>query len=307
MLATVITILKLQVSLMLLIAAGAIGKFTGVITEGFQAGISKFLMNIVLPCMVIVAFSGDVGGGVFEKSMQIFIIALVVHIGYIVFGELIYGRRNPEQKPVLKFGVICPNSNFMGYPVIGGIYGDMGNLLLSVALMVVRVGVQTIGVSYFISGGVKERLLKLLRNPCFIAVFIGIFIMATGISLPSPIMDSLTYMSRCTTPLAMVLIGTTVCSMKKEMLKDFTVWRFCFLRLIVIPVVVLAILHFLPIDPVTAGVGVIFTALPAGTMTIIFTQEYDKDSQLASAIVITSTLLSVVTIPIINLLCTLFL
>lgn len=105
----------------------------------------------------------------------------------------------------------------------------------------------------------------------------------------------------------MILIGGVVSNLKFEMLKDKRVWGFCLLRLVLIPLLLLALLDCLPLDPTAAGVAVMMSALPAGTMTVIYTKEYGSDENFSAACVIFSTVLSIVTIPLINLACTLLL
>ena len=300
MLQTTITIFSLQITLMLMILAGTLGQHLGIITEGFQNGLSKFLMNLILPCSILGAFTKEIGGNVWAQSAQILLVMVGVHIFYILLGMLV-GRAFPEkQRAVAKFAILCPNTNFMGMPVISGIYGDIGVLLLSVALFPVRAFVLTVGISYFVMGQSKNWVLRLLKNPAVWAVIAGIFVMVLGLRFPAPIEKAITSLGSCTTPLSMILIGGVV-------LKDKRVWGFCLLRLVLIPLLLLAVLACLPLDPTAAGVAVMLSALPAGAMTVIYTKEYGSDENFSAACVIFSTVLSIVTIPLINLACTVLL
>ena len=298
-----LTILNLQVTLLLLVVIGAAGRRIGIITEGFQNGLSKFLMSLVLPCSVLNAFTKELSDDIWSQSAQILLIMVGVHLFYILLGAIV-SRRLPEgRKAVLKFAILCPNTNFMGMPVISGIYGDVGTLLLSVALFPVRAFILTIGISYFVIGQSKRWFLRLLKNPAVWAVLIGAVMMALRLHFPSPLERTISSLGSCTTPLSMVLIGGVVSDLKKEMLTEKTVWKFCILRLLIIPLVILAVLHCLPLDPVASGVAVTMSALPAGAMTVIYTKEYQRDENFSAACVIFSTVLSIFTIPLINMAC----
>lgn len=303
MLETIASVVSLQVTLFLLILAGALGKKLGVITEGFQDGLSKFLVNMVLPCSILNAFAGGASAGLWRQSVQILAIVVALHLFYILLSAVLYGRKPPQRGAVLKFAVLCPNTNFMGMPVIGGIYGDAGTLLLSIALFPVRVFIYTVGISYFVIGQSGRWIFRLLKNPTVWAVLIGAVMLAFDLRFPAPAQKAVSALAACTTPLSMILIGGVVGKLKKEMLRDAEVWRFCFLRLILIPALLLFVLCLLPLDPVACGVAVLMSALPAGAMTVIYTKEYQKDENFAAACVVFSTLLSVLTIPLINLAC----
>ena len=300
---TVRTIFGLQVTLLLLVAAGAGGRKIGVITEGFSGGLSEFLMKMVLPCSIFSAFLNGMDQEIWWQSAQIIAAMVVLHIFYILLGAALYRKAGPQRQAILKFAVLCPNTNFMGMPVVGGIYGNAGVMLLSVALVPARIFIMTVGISFFLDGGGLSRLRGLLRNPSIWAVAAGVTANLLGLKIWEPLGNAISALGRCNTPLAMVLIGTVVASMNKEMAADRSVWRFCLLRLILIPGGVLAALWIADARGMATAVTVTMSALPAGAMTVIFSKSYGQDSTFAAACVVISTLVSVFTIPLVNAAC----
>ena len=307
MLETFAAVVSLQATLLILILAGAAGTKLGFITEGFQDGLSGFLVRIVLPCSILNAFTGGASADLLGQSLQILAVMTAVHIFYILLNLALYGRQPPRRGAVLKFAVLCPNTNFMGMPVIGGIYGDAGTLLLSIALFPVRAFILTVGISYFVIGQSRRWFLRLLKNPAVWAVLIGTVMLVFVLRFPAPAQKAVASLSTCTTPLSMILIGGVVGNLKREMLREAEVWKFCLLRLLLIPGLLLFALRLLPLDPLVCGVAVLMSALPAGAMTVIYTKEYQRDENFAAACVVFSTLLSVLTIPLVNLACISFL
>lgn len=298
---TITTILQLQITLLLLIAAGALGRKLGVITQGFSDGLSKFLMNVILPCSVLSSFLTELEAGIWRQSVQIVLITVAVNIFYVLLGAVLYRGGDPGRRAVLRFAVLCPNTNFMGMPVIGGIYGDAGILLLSVALVPARCFVMTVGISCFLSGKALTRLKGLLSNPSIWAVLAGAVMMRFHWRLWPPLARAVSYLGGCNTPLAMILIGTVVASLTREMLSDRRVWGFCALRLLLIPLAVALALRLAGVGGTVAGVAVTMSALPAGAMTVIFAKAYGRDNSFAAACVIVSTLASAVTVPLVNM------
>ena len=301
------TIFGLQVMLLLLVAAGAGGRRLGIIAEGFSDELSGFLMKLVLPCSIFSAFLKGMDKNIWQLSAQIIAAAAAVHIFYILLVMMLNHRADPQRRAVLKFAVLCPNTNFMGMPVIGGIYGDAGVMLLSIALVPARIFVMTVGISYFLSGGGLSRLKGLVRNPSIWAVAAGMAVNFMGWTLWEPLEKAVSALGSCNTPLAMVLIGTVVASLRREMVTDQSVWRFCLLRLALIPAAVILALWILGVRGTAAGVTATMSALPAGAMTVIFSKSYGQDDAFAAACVIVSTLVSVFTIPLITAVCSLLL
>ena len=157
------------------------------------------------------------------------------------------------------------------------------------------------------SGGGLSRLKGLVRNPSIWAVAAGMAVNFMGWTLWEPLEKAVSALGSCNTPLAMVLIGTVVASLRREMVTDQSVWRFCLLRLALIPAAVILALWILGVRGTAAGVTATMSALPAGAMTVIFSKSYGQDDAFAAACVIVSTLVSVFTIPLITAVCSLLL
>lgn len=299
-----ITILQLQCSLLVMILIGTLGKKAGIITEGVSAGLSKMMINLILPCSVFSAFFERIPDDILKSSVLMILITIAVHLLYILAGVLLYRKKPALQQPVLRFAILCPNSNFMGMPVIGGIYGAEGIFLLSVALLPARIFILSIGIAYFVAGKSSGRMKRLLKSPPLWAVDLGLLVVWLKITLPVPLENAIASLGNCTTPLSMILIGCVISDLKLKMFLNKEIWKLCFWRLLEMPLVVLAMLKLVGItQAAVAGVSVVLSALPAGAMTVMFTKEYEKDGLLAAACVISSTLLSVLTIPLVYLLC----
>ena len=126
------------------------------------------------------------GGETLGLDLQILAVMSAVHVFYILLNLLLYRRKSPGRGAVLRFAVLCPNTNFMGMPVIGGIFGETGTLLLSVALFPVRVFILTVGISYFVIGRSGRWVIHLFKNPAVWAVFLGAAMLLLEWQLPAP-------------------------------------------------------------------------------------------------------------------------
>ena len=105
------------------------------------------------------------------------------------------------------------------------------------------------GLSLFTSVEKKDVLKKIVKHPCIIAVVIGVLFMAFNVHLPIFLDNTIGYISKCTTAVSMIIIGSILTETNRNNILSKEVFYYSFLRLIVMPVIVLFILKALNFDP----------------------------------------------------------
>ena len=140
-----------------------------------------------------------------------------------------------------------------------------------------------------------------MLNPCVIVIFIGLFRSFTDFTLPEFLAKSITGLGNCTTPLSMVLIGTMMTELTLASFKDWSTVYLALMRLVALPFLALLIMRLLNADPIMTGCAVILTAMPAGSTTALLAEKYGSDPVYASKCLLTNTLFSLITIPIMTL------
>ena len=117
-----------------------------------------------------------------------------------------------------------------------------------------------------------------------------------GIHLPAALQETISSLGACSTPLSMLLTGAILSEVNLRELFQRQVLLFSLYRLLI----VLAVLIVLPLDLLSMKVCVLLTAMPAANTTVMLAGKYDRDPAFASELVMTSTLLSLFTIPLIS-------
>jgi predicted permease len=131
-----------------------------------------------------------------------------------------------------------------------------------------------------------------------VAVYLGFLLMFTSLALPSFVTKTLASLGNSTTALSMLLIGTLLAEPGQDLFRiDRNLIHFTFLRLLVIPLAAFLVCRMIGIDPIITGVGVILFAMPGGSTTAILASKYGSDAAYASKLVIFSTALSLLSIP----------
>lgn len=168
----------------------------------------------------------------------------------------------------------------------------------SIFLVPQRIVMWSAGVSYFTESPDRKTVFKkVATHPCIVAVYIGLFLMITQLSLPVFMTNTIKTVGNCTTAISMILIGTILAEVKPESILDKGIIKYTLIRLIIIPLLVFVFCRMFPVPPLLSGVSVLLTGMPAGSTTAILAAKYHGDYIFATKCVVVTTLLSLITIP----------
>lgn len=295
------SIVELQMIIFLIMIAGFILTKLKIFTNAGRKCLTNLLIDFILPCNIIYSFMIDMTAEIWKATLMILLIALGIQIICWLMGKVIYNFAPESQKKVLQYATMCSNAGFMGNPIVEGIYGSQGLLYASVYLIPLRVFMWSAGLSCFTKSSVKETLKKLAVHPCIIAVWIGFAVMFMPFELPGFLTKSIVYVSNCNLAVSMLVIGAILAGADLKTMVSGMSCYFSVIRLFVIPIITLIVCRLLYLDALTIGVCVILAGMPAGSTTAILAEKYGGDAEYASKCVVLSTVLSLVTIPLLCL------
>lgn len=194
------------------------------------------------------------------------------------------------------------NIGFMGFPVMKSIFGNQAVFLTAIFNMIFNLLVFTFGIvlmNYHSPQKIKMNAQQLL-SPGVIASFIALIIYLTDLHVPDVVASTITMVGDITTPIAMMLIGSTLATIPlKEVFNEIRIYPFTILKQIIIPIIAYPVLSFFIQDSLILGVSLIMIAMPVANTAVLFATEYQKDVALAAKSVFMTTLLSIITIPLI--------
>ena len=280
---------------------GVYSRKRNIIDETVNKGLTVILTNITLPLNIISAFNFDYSKDVIANMLIIFVFGILVHPVTFFIAKLIYSKFSKEQKNVLIFAAIFSNCAFMAFPVLESIYGKIGVLYGSAFMATFNIYLWTLGVSLYEGEGTKLKLKNIL-NPGIVSVVIGIIIFIFSIRLPYAVNRCFEMIGSMTTPLSMIITGVIIGGMDvKKIFSTPIIYFSAFVRLILFPVICAVILRMFHLDNTTYGVCVLVAAMPVAAMATVLAERYGADSQFASQNVFITTILSLITIPILAL------
>lgn len=293
------TIVNQVIILFFLMAAGFVAMKRNIVDSNTVKKLSEVLVRITLPAMIIFSYSRQFSKELLAKGGIMLAYSVAIHLFGIFIGNIIYRKYPRNTKNILKFATIYSNCGYMGLPVLEALYGQTGVFYGSIYVTVFNILTWTNGVMIFTGKRDVKSIKKALVTPGIIAIFIGLAVFFFSIKLPYPVLKTLEILGTMTTPLSMLIIGALIANTEfKSLFSGFTLYYVTAIRLIILPLLVLAVLKAAGItDHVLSGSCIATAAMPAAANTAVFAERYDGDSVFASRIVAFQTILSMITIP----------
>ena len=260
-----------------------------------RSSITDLVLSIFLPCNILVSFLGTSRSQIGDLGIML-IISLGTIMLCLLLSRLVYAKAKEEQKKVLLYATMISNAGFLGNPLVESIFG-IGALSYTAAYLIpIRISLWTLGLAIFTGSG-KGNIKKIVLHPCMIATYIGLALMMTGYRPPAIITRLAFTLGSCTTPLSMIVVGCVLGLVESKKLFSPLAFYYSFIRLVLIPLIVMGILLVLRIDTLITGISVVLSGTPGPVTTAILADRYNADRELASRIVFVSTMLSILTIP----------
>lgn len=266
--------------------------------------LSWIVVYVACPAMVI---SGSVNSGKMMEGAELFATLGLTVLIYVIL--IVIGLVSPailgvprEDRGVYKVMMIFSNIGFMGFPLIGSLYGTEALLYAALFQIPFNILIYTYGILVLkkkTDNNEKIELKKILNIGvicCIISIVISLF----QIETPTFIKSIVSNLSNLTAPLSMMVIGASLTKIRfRELFTDVRLLLFCALKLLVIPIVLLFVLKYFIDSDMVLGVCMVILATPVASMTAMLAQQYEGNYALASKGVAVSTILSVVTMPIV--------
>ena len=295
-------IISKMLLLMLTIGIGFIANKCGAMNGEFSSRLSKFLLNVTVPGALLSAgVNGDIALSPAEL-LKLFALAaglfvLLLAVAYAVPPVI---RAKADEKGTYRFLMAFSNTIFMGYPVATAFFGASSVFYIAVLSLPLNIAVFTIGPKMITDGKSGSMNWKSLLSPATIAAVLSLLIIAFGIKAPPVIGELCSSVGAATSPIALMIIGSNLADTPfREIFGDRRMYLFSIFRLIVQPVICHFIFGIFVSDPVLLGCMTILAGLPSASMATLVSAQYGGNEKLASRGVMMSTLLSVVTIPLV--------
>lgn len=294
----VLTVLLQVVIMLLLIAVGVVALKCKLVTEEGKGQLSNLLLYVVIPAVILNSYRSEFDPSLVQGLLWSFLLAIVSHLVAIGIAYLAFHKKEDRLASLSRFDCIYSNCAFMAIPLIQALLGDTGVFYASAYITVFNLLAWTQGVIMLSGKASKKDIKKAFISPTIISIAVGLIVFFFRIPIPDIIGKPIEYIAELNTPLAMIITGISIG--QTNFLSCFTnrkLYGITLIRNLLIPGIVLIFLLFLPLDNNILLCTLIEIACPVSAISVMFATKYQLDSIYASKAVALTTILSVVTIP----------
>lgn len=291
-----------------IILLGYLSGRMGLLGQASSEALNKFVYWIALPALLFIAMARS---GVEDLVNWHFMGAYLGGI-YVVWGlaallGFVLHRANAAIMTMQGMSATFSNTGYMGIPLFVAAFGSAGlppALLATVTMSAICVGTAVVGLELFGGTGrgvlraLADVVLALVKNPLVVSPALGLLWSGVGLAVPTAAETLMDLLGAAASPCALFAIGLFMAT--QTLRSDLAeVGWITVVKLIWQPLVTwwLAVTFF-PMDPFWTASAVILAALPTGALTFVVAQQYGVYVQRTSAVILVSTVASVVTLSI---------
>ena len=293
----------IMLTLFAIVVVGYIAGKLGYMGGTFDKRLSKVVIDITCPALIL---SSAMTGELPDRQYILPLLGISAFTYVLLTGAALWLPRfltqKKENEGVVGFAMMFGNVGFMGYPIVASIFGHEAVFYAAVLNVVNTFAVFTIG-TMLITGKNEVQgprfQKKVLYSTPMLAAYLTMLIVALEIKdIPAFISQPLTMIGNITVPAALLIIGSSMANLPlRAMLGNGTVYATTLMRLAVLPVGIHFLCMALGFSPFVTGINTVVIAMPVATYGTILCLRHGKDTTLITEVTFITTLLSMLTIP----------
>ena len=296
-------VLQQMLVIFLLILTGFIIYKKGIVSYDTSRQISALITNVCNPALMIASVFSDEMTATRGDVLATALIALVVYLIMIAAGfavPLILRVKRDERK-YFNLMMVYGNTGFIGIPVVTALLGEGAVIYVNVFNFFYNIFIYTHGIFVLNLGAENGNRFsfKKLINIGTISSVLAVILFWFEIPLPVSVIETTSYIGKCTTFLSMIVLGVSVARTNiGRIFGNIRLYLFTMIRLIAFPILVTLVLKPFVANPTILAVTLLLTSMPVGNMPLMLAQEQGEEAETLSNGIILTTLLSLITITI---------
>lgn len=293
-----------------LIACGFYARKRGIVTGQGTSELARLITDIIYPALIFVSvirLSADDLAANALLPLLVMVIALV-GFGLGLVAVRFLGRVAPETARAFLFHCLINNYLFLPLPLVLFLYGDRGVALLVYSSIGYEVLVWTLGVFLFTRGITIRQRARQLASPPFLTLVgsltlvmvrdrFGIELTGLSASLAESFVFIAQMLGQATVAVSVIIAGSRFAVLKWQTITGWRIWFASVIRLILVPLILLPLLHWIPLDPTARGILCVVAVMPSAMVSIIFSERFGGDSEFIAGGLLLTHLWALITVP----------
>ena len=290
------------ITIILIIALGLLlGKIKW-LTAKTNRELVNLLLMVFMPAALFSAFPSTYSPATAELFFTGLLAGALVMAVMILAGKLLFTQKlyRGQLRFEAQFAFIFNNATFLGYPLVVTAFGDQGIIPYCGFIVAFNLALFSYGVWLF-EQKLSWRFVKnTLTNPNILAVLAGMLLFFLQLQLPTALDSAIGYVAAATTPLSLICIGYMLSTAQiRTLLKQWRLFLIAAIQLVFAPLITWAVLSALQFPQPVVLICTLIQALPTATSLGLFAEKYGGNTKESSQLVVISTLLSVITLPLV--------
>jgi len=301
-------------TLTILLVVGFFCRKVGIINDVSSKSLSKLILMVGQPAMLIYSMANAE-----YSEANVNMAWTMLGLGFVFHGVLavmsyflaLPYKKNIDEEKISEYSFLFANCAFIGFPIFDALLGPIGLFMASFLVFSFNVLIWTWGLSIFARGrsDIKLNLKKVLLNfgtvPCVIGFILYLLkAPSIGFEMPEFLSNALGYLTNLCTPISVLITGSLIATQSvKRIFGSWKLYYFNVMKLFIIPILVCLIskvlLIVIPVDGLETYAMFVTAAaaLPAASSVSMMSETYGLDAGYSSVVVGTSSLLSVLSMP----------
>ena len=301
-------------TLTILLAVGFLCRKVGIINDISSKNLSKLILMVGQPAMLVYSMSN---AEYTEENVKMAWIML--GLGFVFHGVLavlsyflaLPYKKNLDEEKISEFSFMFTNCAFIGFPIFEALLGAKGLFMAAFLVFSFNILLWTWGLAIFgrkrddIKLNIKKVLVNFGTIPCVIGfVFYLLKAPSIGFEMPEFLSKALGYITNLCTPISVLITGALIATQSpKKIFGSWKLYYFNIIKLFVLPMLICLISKVLLILVPVDGMEIYATfltaaaALPAASTVTMMSETYGLDSGYSSVVVGTSSIISVLSMP----------
>lgn len=268
-----------------------------VITTRGSGEIGKLLLYIVMPAAIVKSYLKEYS----TEMLTGFLVSFGAAIGALLVAMLVSALVFRKKSAIRQFGAAFSNAGFIGIPLVQMTLGEEAVFYAASFVATLNILQWTYGVFIITKDKSRIHLKKIVTNPIAVSLGIGLILFFTPIRIPEIVTGVIGALAGMNGPLAMIVMGAYLAQISLvDLFTDRLTYLCAAVRLLIIPTLTILLFVLIPDQyNEVRFVALLLAAAPVGSNVAIFAQIYQREYTDAVKDVCLSTMLSIMTMPIV--------
>ena len=294
-----------------LVACGFLARRRGMLSAQGTNDLAHVALSLVYPALIFVSIT-ELSFADLRTHLSLPLLVMVIAFAGFGLGLLsvrFLGQVPSDTSRAFLFHCLINNYSFLPLPLVLFRYGDAGVALLIFSSVGYEVLLWSLGVMLFSRAERKRDQLKSLFSPPFIALLVSLAFVAARDLLPWPapppwlalagqtLRSGLKTLGTATIALSMLVAGSRFAVLEFKTILGWRIWFVSAIRLVAVPLIMIPVLGWIPMDPVARGILYIISVMPSAMVSVLFSERYGGDTDFIAGGLLLTHLWALVTVP----------